>query len=366
MSRFGTRWITLGVAVLSIGCEPAATDPSPGGPSLAIAAPIQTQVLPSPLASHALVYGVSSAGFVIASFQNAAGGWDAYAWTSPYGSPATLIGNGALGSPSTLNGLGDTPGEDGQQVAGAWLRGATDWSFQPVSKGPYSNVVTMAMNDSRQIVGGSYGTSRHALWWSSALAQPTELPIPALPGRPGLARGRALNNVGTLVGEIYDTVGTGRRVQVYQHGIVWTGSAEGWSAALLPDMAVANVPFAINDAGQILGVLGSAPGSAYGVGVWTPSASGYAANVISDSWVPSGLDRCGRIAGTRRTNKGRTALLWANGVETALPTPAGYAEADTRSISTDAATGEGVVVGTAYPKGNGSRVAVRWTIAGCP
>jgi hypothetical protein len=368
--RAAALLMTVGAAFLG-ACGNSISDPSSGTlTDVAAADAITVQVLPSPVAAQAQVYGVSPGGYVVAIFQNAAGGFDHYAWTAPYGGPATFIGNGALGPSSALNSLGDTPGENAQQVAGSWLRGADAWQFQAASTGGHSTVVTMALNDAREMVGGSYdtGASRHALWWSSPLAEPVDLPFPPLSGRVGFPvwGARALNTVGTLVGAVYDTVGAGRRLQVYQHGVVWSHSTEGFSVALLPDMAASNLPIAINDAGQILGVLGSAPGSASGAGLWTPNGSGYTATVVSTSWAAAAMDRCGRIVGTKTVNNKRMALLRQSGIETLLPTPPGYAETDAKGITTDAAAGKGIIVGTAYPKGSGLRVAAMWTLSGCP
>jgi hypothetical protein len=327
------------------------------------------QVLPSPRATHALVSGVSGGGYVMGTFALDAGGFEIYAWTSPYTGAPVLVGPGPGAVPNQMNTLGDTPGGKTGFHDGVWLKTAGGWNFQVPDAGPVQIAEVSGLNDSREMIGWGYtttGADRRAFFWDNPDAAATSLPLPAVPGRAGPGRGRVVNNVGIVAGDIYDTVGTGRRLQVQDHGVLWTRVEGGWTASLLPDMAPVNIPVATDDAGHILAVLGSAPGSAYGAGLWTATSSGYTATVLSTAWVASGMDRCGRVVGTKTVNNRRSAVLWVNGAETLLPTPAGYSETDAKGIATDIATGQGIIAGTAYPKGNTPRVAVIWTIAGCP
>lgn len=352
-------------AVVLGGCHQEATGPAEPGASFATGAPVTVQVLPAPLNTAVQMYGVSSGGYIFATYPTASGGFSGYAWTRPYTAQPEQM-PGILGTfETTRNSLGDIPGAIAGSGDGVFLRNASSWDFILPDRGAFTSALVRGLNDARAMVGNSFGGGPRALWWSDPAAPPTTLPAPAVSGVGGSVIGRVMNNAGTLVGTIDETVGSGRHTQTLQHGVVWTQAGGAWTAALLPDMANANTPRAMNDAGQVLVVLGSAPGAADGTGLWSPAGTGYSTTIVSTTWIGAGLDRCGRIVGQKLVQKKRTAVLWDNGVTTTLPLPAGYAEAEAVGITTDAATGEGVIVGRAFPRGNGA-VAVRWTVAGCP
>jgi hypothetical protein len=175
------------------------------------------------------------------------------------------------------------------------------------------------MNDARVMVGNTLGSSIVALEWSSPTAIPVRLPTPATSFPPSQVIAQSINNNGTIVGYVLETVpAKGKNTSSRYEAIVWVGGVP--QILPLAPGAVTQVASNINDAGIISGFSGTA------LARWTPRVDGGYDVAVSTAALANvspytGIDACGRIVGGSDTG----AWMWDGTTVVMLPTLTGAA-----------------------------------------
>jgi len=371
-SRLAQLGVALSLALTLARCSPSdrvagigpSSSPTPSSNVAATsiaASTITVSILPAAPGVVSSVNAVSAAGYVFGAGQNAAGQWQPFAWQRPYAANVSPMAD--EGFAATWGGVNDNGEAAGQRASapGYWrVNVAGGWDFIPVNQGAFSRISVTDINNAREMVGLQSGV-RTALYWSAPDATPEALPLPAFGGSITAVEAEAINNVGDVVGWFVETRGTGNRTTTINHAVVWHHGASGWTATALPDLSATDTrAYDINDNGIIGGYAGG------GAVLWTGSGSSYTGAVINSSQgALTKVDRCGRAIGYTSGNF-RKAWVWENGVLTFLPFPAGATGTEAWAITTDLATGEGIIVGRATKKGNKPIIPIRWAIPGCP
>lgn len=331
------------------------------------ASTIAPSYLPMPAGATYHVVDLSAGGFIFGG--DGAGNSAPYVWTTPYTSTPTMFSDvRGVGGGGGANDLGDFRAGG----SGYYQHNGSDWQFTGVANNGYTALAALDVNNSRNVVGyGSLNSHIRALWWTDATSQPVELPDPVLTGKVTESEARTLNNSGTVAGYVNEQVVSGRKTVTYQHAVIWTADAAGWHVTVLNDggSTSTNYPFQMNDAGQIVGQSGSS------VVIWSP-VNGVYGNVTLVSATFGGgtprIDQCGRVVGSTNatTPSKRRGWVWENGVTTELPMPSGAVATEGDWITTELATGRGIIAGGALPSGaqnsSASFVPVIWTLPGCP
>lgn len=213
------------------------------------------------------------------------------------------------------------------------------------------------INDSRVLVGNTLGSSVYAIRWDNPSAIPVQLPLPALQYPAYQVVARSINNTGTIVGYVVETVSRNRS---RYEALVW--SSGGVAILPLPPGGTTQLASNVNDAGVISGITeGSHPIK------WTPrTGGGYDIAVssidVGGSNLDTGIDACGRISGGSDTG----AWVW-DGVSAPTILPAllaGY-WASGADISESGTVVGSSQVGTS--KGSPVTHATIWTgLPACP
>jgi len=365
--------IVFGLAILfsATGCSSDISSPKShldrlaGVASTLLVSDITVASLTMPSGINVAPQAVSAAGYIFGTGENAAGQFVPYVWQSPYsGTPASMASQGFAGGQGA-NDYGEAGGQISSgsvAVPGYWSSNGGGWNFIPVSTGGLSSITIKDINNSRELVGFRSGSAQLALYWSSPTAEPVVLPMPSFSGNLTGANTQAINDVGDIVGYAVEAKPTGKHTTITAyHAVVWHRDSQGWHATILPQLGSDDRAYDINNAGQIVGNAGG------GASLWTNNGGVYSGTIIvSSQGSLSRIDRCGRVigysTGTRVENQ--RAWIWDNGTLVYLPSPSGFSGSTAAGITTDAATGTGVITGVAYSKS--SRTSVRWSLPGCP
>jgi len=242
---------------------------------------------------------ISSTGIILGG--NGPRGW----WQSP--SPSfTPIDNGFV---QGGNRSADAGG--GQGTAILSTNGGPPWtSVTLASPTGIAAGATIAhdINESRVLVGNTLGSSVYAIRWDSPSSVPVRLPLPALQYPAYQVAARSINNTGTIVGYVYETL---PRNRARYEALVWSGG--NVSILPLPPGGTTQLASNVNDAGIISGITeGSHPI------MWRPRVGGGYDVIVSSIDVgrrnlDTGIDACGRITGG--SDKG--AWVW-DGISTVM------------------------------------------------
>jgi hypothetical protein len=227
---------------------------------------------------------ISSTGVILGK-NGTTRGW----WQSPSPSFNTLDNGWVQGG----NRNADAGG--GQGTALLSTNGAGPWLSVTLSSPPgISAGATLAhdINGSRVLVGNTLGSSVYAIRWDNPSAVPVRLPLPTLQYPAYQVVARSINNTGTIVGYVIETLPKNRS---RYEALIWSGN----NVSILPLPAGSTTQLAsnLNDAGVISGIVdGSHPIR------WTPRTGGGFDVAVSSINVggnnlDTGIDACGRITG---------------------------------------------------------------------
>jgi hypothetical protein len=236
---------------------------------------------------------VSSNGVILGRIGSTRGWWQAPSSTFTFLDSGFVQGG---------NRNADAGGTQGKVLLST--NGGPPWveqSVLPPPGVPAGQFIVQDINDNRMMVGRTLGTGGFAVKWDnpSSVGSPLQLPAVAYPVSMSVAR--AVNNLGQIVGYLYETVS--KRSTRYE-AVVWNNGTP--SILPLPPGATSQLASNINDAGIVAGIVDSRYPAR-----WTPrSDGGYDVVVANIDTSPSNLDvsidACGRIAGG--SNSG--AWIW--------------------------------------------------------
>lgn len=186
----------------------------------------------------------------------------------------------------------------------------------------------LAMNDAGQVVGMSLtNTFRWLLWSDGVITDLGGIEVADINNAGRIAgkcgahacvwQSGATTDLGTLGGASSAASDINNAGQVAGNSQTASGEVHGfvWADGVMTDIGQIAVA-AINDAGQVVGACGSAPGRACR---WENGAISDLGTLGGTSSRASGINNAGQIVGTSLTAAGQThAFLWANGTMTDL------------------------------------------------